>query len=235
MKSLVFVGLMVFGFYFLTKEVGTFSKLKQGIVETHKHEKAALILAKENRELRAQLNKLKYEISAVKTKNDFLQIKLNKRQTERKIASVTEKKEYKDLVQYDVYKWSPDKLLGIAGKEFHFKHFEKAAQFYNELITRHPDHKLVTDKVLFAAGISAYESGKHYPWAQKYLAQLVKHHGKSKFYRGAKLWLALSKLNMGDKKSFYLTVEEFRQKYRNTSEWKILSKHYETISRNYTE
>ena len=58
----------------------------------------------------------------------------------------------------------------------------------------------------------------------------MKNHPKSDFYRGAKLWLALAQYNNGDHKKFLVTVEEFRLKYRNTEEWKILSRYYEDIS-----
>jgi hypothetical protein len=36
-------------------------------------------------------------------------------------------------------------------------------------------------------------------------------------------------MKLGEKKKFYATVEEFRKKYRNTNEWKILSSYYENI------
>ena len=51
----------------------------------------------------------------------------------------------------------------------------------------------------------------------------------SQYYRSAKLWKSLTYLQMGDKKKFFATVEEFRKKYRNTKEWKILSAYYEKI------
>lgn len=231
MKSIVLTGFFALVFVAGLNSFGVFSELKEEIQTAHNYEKAALKLAKENRELKAQLSKLKYDLASVKTKNDFLTIKLNKEQ-KRVIASIPQAK-HDDLVNFEVYKWSADKLKGIGGKEFHFKNFEKSAQFYNALLTKYPNYKGIDDKTLFAAGIAAYESGKHYKWAEKHLQALVKNHPRSKFYRGAKLWLALSKLNLGDKKHFYLTVEEFRQKYRNTHEWKILSRHYETITRNY--
>lgn len=65
---------------------------------------------------------------------------------------------------------------------------------------------------------------------EKHLSSLVKTYPRSQFYRGAKLWLALTQYNMGDQQKFLKTVEEFRLKYRNTDEWKILSKYYEDIN-----
>lgn len=233
MKSIVMTVFFAVFFVGALSSMGVFNDFREEIKSAHNYEKAALKLAKENRELKAQLSKVKYDLASLKTKNDFLQIKMDK-VSKREIASIPEPK-HDDLVQFEVYKWSADKLKGIGGKEFHFKNFEKSAQFYNALITKYPKYKGIDDKTLFAAGIAAYESGKHYKWAEGHLKALLKNHPKSKFYRGAKLWLALSKLNMGDKKHFYLTVEEFRKKYRNTHEWKILSRHYETITRNYQQ
>jgi len=136
-------------------------------------------------------------------------------------------------VKYSVYKWTPDKLLAIGVKEFHFKHYNKAAQFYNEYITRFPKHSKISDDVLFQAGVSAYESKKHYKWAASHFKLLVEKYPRSRYFRGAKLWLALSNLNLGEHKKFMNTVDEFRKKYRNTEEWKILSRYYEQIAVKY--
>ena len=111
-----------------------------------------------------------------------------------------------------------------------FKNYEKSAQFYNELIQRFPKHQLVSDRVLFGAGVAAFETGKRYDWTEKHLGRLVKNHPTSEFYRGAKLWLALAQYNQGEHQKFLATVEEFRLRYRNTEEWKILSRYYEDIS-----
>jgi outer membrane protein assembly factor BamD (BamD/ComL family) len=57
----------------------------------------------------------------------------------------------------------------------------------------------------------------------------MKQYPTSQYYRSAKLWVALTNLKLGEKKKFFATVEEFRKKYRNTNEWKILSNYYEKI------
>ena len=143
-------------------------------------------------------------------------------------ASVAEK-DSKDLVQFEIYQWSPEKLLGVAEKELHFKKYEKSAQFYNELIKRFPDHNIIDDKTYFGAGIASYEAKKH-SQAIKHFSSLVSKYPKSNFYRGARLWMAMSEYNSGNHRKFASTVEEFRTKYRNTEEWKILSKYYEDIN-----
>jgi TolA-binding protein len=194
------------------------------------YEVKSLKLARENRELKLKYNKLSFDMQQLESKNNFISIKLDKKS--REIASL--KTDQEDLVQWEVYRWSPDKLLAIGDKEFHYKKFEKAAQFYNEFVKRYPSDENMSDRVLFAAGIAAFESKTHFDWSIVHLGKLVRDYPKSKYFRGAKLWLALSHLQNGNEKTFYATVEEFRKKYRNTKEWSILSKHYETITRNYS-
>jgi len=200
------------------------------------YERVSLHLARQNRILEAQISNLKYEISELQSKNKFLSANLNsdgitnkQNQSKRSIASIP-KSHTEDLVNYEVYKWTPEKLLAIGEKELHHKNYEKSAQFYNELISRYPQHEIVSDRVLFGAGVASFETGKRYSWSEKYLERLVKDHPKSEFYRGAKLWLALAQYNQGENQKFIATVEEFRIKYRNTDEWKILSRYYEDIS-----
>jgi outer membrane protein assembly factor BamD (BamD/ComL family) len=194
-------------------------------------EQKALELAKQNRLLQVKISSLEFKVSELEAKNQYFaaQSHPSNSATGRTIASIP-KTNTNDLVNYEIYKWTPEKLLAIGEKAFHFKKYEKSAQFYNELIIRFPKHELVSDRVLFGAGVAAFETGKRYDWSEKYLDRLVKNYPKSEFYRGAKLWLALAQYNQGDHQKFIKTVEEFRLKYRNTDEWKILSRYYEDIS-----
>jgi tetratricopeptide (TPR) repeat protein len=233
MKIFFLFSLLAFGYVFSLWKWGGLDKSVLAKWETQLHyEKKALALAKENRLLLKTISDLQYEISQLKSKNKFYLSEVNNSKgskPERAIASIP-KPSTNDLVNYEIYKWTPEKLLAIGEKEFHFKNYEKSAQFYDELISRFPKHELVNDRVLFGAGVAAFETGKRYDWSEKYLSRLVKDHPKSEFYRGAKLWLALSLYNQGDHEKFLKTVEEFRLKYRNTDEWKILSRYYEDIS-----
>lgn len=232
MKLLFVFSLLSFGYVFSLWKWGGMDKSLTAKWEAQlKYEKKSLALAKENRLLQKTISDLKYEISQLESKNKYYtaqamgKVPVQKRE----IASIPSPKT-NDLVNYEVYKWTPEKLLAIGEKEFHFKNYEKSAQFYSELIDRFPKHEIVDDRVLFGAGVAAFETGKRYEWSEKYLARLVKDHPKSEFYRGAKLWLALSQYNQGQHQKFLKTVEEFRLKYRNTDEWKILSRYYEDIS-----
>ena len=197
------------------------------------YEKKALALAKENRLLQAKISDLQYQLSEIESKNKFLSAQMQPKaaptEAKRSIARIP-KRSAEDLVNFEVYKWTPEKLLAIGEKELHFKNYEKSAQFYNELIDRFPKSQIVSDRVLFGAGVAAFETGKRYDWSAKHFQNVVKHHPKSEFYRGAKLWLALSQYHQGDHEKFLTTAEEFRLKYRNTQEWKILSRYYEDIT-----
>ena len=202
------------------------------IEQQYQYEQKSIALARENRLLKAQLSDMQYQVSQLESKNRYLTAQFESKSKvgpERSIASIP-KPSASDLVAYEVYKWTPEKLLAIGEKELHFKNYEKSAQFYHELISRFPEHELVSDRVLFGAGVAAFETGKRFDWTEKHLSRLVSQHPKSEFYRGAKLWLALAQYNQGEHQKFLATVEEFRLKYRNTEEWKILSRYYEDIS-----
>ncbi len=231
MKIFFVFTLMAFGYVFSLWKWGGLDKTVTAKWEAQlQFEKKALALAKENRVLMTKISGLEFKIAELESKTKYFTAQTKKAQNpERKIASIP-KPSTNDLVNYDIYKWTPEKLLAIGEKEFHFKNYEKSAQFYNELINRFPEHNIVSDRVLFGAGVAAFETGKRYDWSEKYLERLVKNYPKSEFYRGAKLWLALSQYNQGEHKKFLVTVEEFRLKYRNTDEWKILSRYYEDIS-----
>ena len=232
MKIFFVFSLLAFSYVFSLWKWGGMDKTVMAKWENQlQMEKKALALAQDNRLLTMKISDLEFKISELETKNRFFvsQVKTKTTGAERKIASIPQTNT-NDLVNFEIYKWTPEKLLAIGEKEFHFKNYEKSAQFYHELLNRFPKHELVSDRVLFGAGVAAFETGKRYELTEKYLDRLVKNYPKSDFYRGAKLWLALAQYNQGEHQKFLKTVEEFRLKYRNTDEWKILSRYYEDIS-----
>ena len=234
MKIFFVFSFLAFGYVFSLWKYGGMDKtVTAKWNEQYEYEKKALSLAKENRLLNARLSDLQYKISELESKNKFHTAQMKNESgaasPKRAIASIPATNT-NDLVNYDIYKWTPEKLLAIGEKELHFKNYEKSAQFYNELINRFSKNQVVSDRVLFGAGVAAFETGKRYDWSEKHLDHLVKNYPKSEFYRGAKLWLALAQYNQGDHQKFLATVEEFRLKYRNTEEWKILSRYYEDIN-----
>lgn len=251
------------------------AKIEQKAILINKYEMVALKLAKENRELHAEVKRLEFNIQKLKqggiTSNEHgatvataehgeghkenhndkhegkheevatHEVKHGEAHGEahveahatpsRAIASIKAMPlELKtDLVEYKTYKWSADDMIKMADKEFKAKNFEKAAQFYTSLLNYYPDFKHLDDEFYFKAGISAYESGEHHDWTIKHFTVLMTKWPTSQYYRSAKLWVALTHMKMGEKQKFFATVEEFRKKYRNTNEWKILSSYYEKI------
>ncbi|GAB4015811.1 MAG: hypothetical protein Fur0010_15190 [Bdellovibrio sp.] len=214
------------------------NKFEQKAAKINRYEQVSLALAKENRELKVEISQLKYEIESLKSKNNFLTLQLDQKNkpaekiAERKVAS-TSPVDTSDLVQFDTYKWTPTQLLSIAEKEFEEKNFEKSSQYFKAFDKYYSSDKRIDDQFLFRAGMAAFESKKHYDWSLAYFDRIVADHPNSPFYRGAKLWRAMTYLEMGDHDRFFETVEEFRKKYRNTEEWKILSHHYEKIMQKY--
>ena len=232
MKYLLTFSLLSMGYIgTLWKYGGVGESVMAKIRSSQNAERRAEELTHENQALRAKISGLQYEIAQLEAKNQYYMAQVQGKKEvvqTRAIASIPTVKS-DDLVNYDVYRWAPEKLLAIGEKELHFKNYQKSAQFYNELLKRFPNHEIISDRVLFGAGVAAFE-GNYYQWSENYFARLVEKYPRSEFYRGAKLWMALSQYHQGENQKFLKTVEEFRLKYRNTEEWKILSRYYEDIS-----
>ena len=241
MKSTILLAFIVLatGCSKLSEKVTYIKHLNHKAELINHYEKVSLNLAKRNRELEIELSEVKYELQKMKTQNSFLAMKEKEKEGEtlestpsRSIASIGPVD--KDFVEQKIYNWSPEQLVATADKEFEEKNYEKAAQFYQTLVLNFPSSSEVDERLLFQAGMAAFESDKH-DWTMNNLQMLVKKYPNSKYYRGAKLWMALTNLKLGKKKEFFNTVEEFRKKYRNTQEWAILSAHYENIMQKYKE
>ncbi|MDC1174550.1 hypothetical protein OAT67_04115 [Bacteriovoracaceae bacterium] len=209
------------------------------VEKVSQYEKVALRFSRENRQLKQDIGDLHYEISKLKSEKAYLEIQLKKYKkpsgetSARTIASVPAIDPEKDKVKFDVFKWTPEQILSVAEKEFDKKDYEKSAQFFHSFYSKYPKNKKIDDQFLFQAGVAAFESGEHHDWSIEYFDRLISEYPTSKYYRGAKLWKALTHLKQGHKQEFFSTVEEFRKKYRNTEEWKVLSQHYEKIVQNY--
>ncbi len=198
-------------------------------------EDKVLVLTKENQSLRSEIIRLNYQVKSLESKSFYLQTQLQSKSDAkaRKIASIKKKKNPNDLVKFDVYRWKPTEMLKIAEKEFDAKNYEKSAQFFSSFMEHFPASESLDDKFLFQAGVASFETGKHFDWSEKYFSKLIQKYPTSDFYLSTKMWLALSYLKQEKNKEFFAVVEEFRKKYRNTSEWNILSSHYEKIVQKY--
>jgi len=198
------------------------------------YENRALALSKENRALRIEISNLHSEMNTLKNKNHYLKIQLDKlnnrgaKKPSRTIASVRPVSG-NDLVKFDIYKWKPAQVLKVAENEFEQGDYKKSAQFFKAYADNFRDQPEYNDSFLFQAGIASFESKGHYDWAIAHFNKLIEEYPASKFFRGAKLWRAMAFLKIGKNEQFFKSVEEFRKKYRNTPEWKILSTHYEKI------
>lgn len=217
-------------------------KIEEKAAMINHYEQVSLKLARDNRELHAEVKRLEFEIEKLKQENSYKETKaqaavaheeVKHETTGRAIASVAPATVLpdakKDYVEFKTYKWHADDLMKIADKEFKEKNYEKAAQFYTSLVNNYPTNKNLSDEFYFKAGIASYESGSHHDWTLTHFETLMTKFPTSHYFRSAKLWVALTHMKLGDKKKFYATVEEFRKKYRNTNEWKILSSYYEKI------
>ncbi|MDD4976727.1 MAG: hypothetical protein PHY93_20395 [Bacteriovorax sp.] len=221
-------------------------KIEEKAAMINHYEQVSLKLARDNRELHAEVKRLEFEVEKLKQEKSYSAVvhgevathenkheENNHEAHGRTIASVAPSpisaEEKKDYVEFKTYKWHVDDLMKIADKEFKEKNYEKAAQFYTSLVNNYPTNKSINDEFYFKAGIAAFESGDHHDWTLTHFEALMSKYPTSHYFRSAKLWVALTHMKLGDKKKFYATVEEFRKKYRNTNEWKILSSYYEKI------
>lgn len=200
----------------------------------NQYEDKALLFSKENRNLRNEVARLEYKIKVLESEKFYLkgQLDQNQNSVSRAVASLGLSPQ-NDLVKNNVYHWKNEEILAVAQDSFSKKDFEKAAQFYSMYAIKAEDVEKVGDRILFQAGVAAYESGQHYDWTLDHLSKLVEHFPTSEYFLGAKLWMGLSYLKQGKNDKFFKVVEEFRKKYRNTSEWKILSMHYDEIVHRY--
>ncbi|MBD65067.1 MAG: hypothetical protein CME62_07660 [Halobacteriovoraceae bacterium] len=245
MKEFTLFCVLTFIFAYTAGQFGLWKDIDERSKVVHNYEYKALELAKEVRLLRVENQELKTKINKLQDKIDFQ--KNSTSGISRTMASVP-KKSMNDLVEFDVYKWSAEKLLGVGEQSLHFgkkqfdgkkysssqKHYEKSAQYYHALLTHYKDHQAINDRVLFEAGIAAYESKNHYDWSKKHFKKVVDRYPASKYRLKAKMWLALSHFYLGEREQFVEIVDEFHKKYSNSDEYtKVLSKYYEELDYKY--
>ncbi len=232
MKQIVNINLFVM-IGLLCSSCNLMDRVEQKATEINNYEVKALHFAKENTKLKIKISQLRHELETLLTQNEYLHSKINRKNTGRSIASIPSIRNDKDLVQFEVYRWSPKQLSVIGDKSFKEKQYEKSAQFYRSLLINYSDNSFLTEKDYLRAGIAAYESGSHPDWVIDSLNKLITEYPASIYYRNARLWIGLTKLQSGDNEGFFAVVNEFRDKYQNTKEWEILSGHYESILQRY--
>lgn len=213
----------------------SFKQFAEWARQTNRYEGVALHLLRENRALKIKIDRLGSRLSELDAQKKFFVSKSRhwSSSLSRSPSSVRPVDEKNDLVQFTTYRWQDRKLLRIARREWVRKNYAKSAQYFYTLIQNYPQSPLINDVVLFQTAIASLQAEIYTPWAQQVLTRLIDDFPRSRYYRGAKLWMALVHFEQGDKERFHETLEEFRLKYRNTPEWKILSKHYEVPKRDF--
>jgi hypothetical protein len=135
-----------------------------------------------------------------------------------------------DHVNFDIYKWSPQQLLNLAQSYYEKGNFLESSQYFETLLKHFKKDPIITDDIIFQAGVSAFQTKSKYDLALEFFNDINVNHPNSKLFRKSKLWMALSYYHLGQENDFFNIVEEFRKKYRNTVEWEILSVHYEKLA-----
>ena len=213
-------------------------KVEQKAYAINRYDRAALRLAQANRQLEAEINELKFKIESLEAEKNRFALRLKESSqggrnssAKRSVASIAPAKAFKgkDLVRFDIYRWSPEKMIAVAEKAQREKNHTKAAQFYHQFAVHYPEDKRIDDLFLFQAATSMFESGDQNDLALIYFGNIIKNYSRSEFYLGAKLWTALIFLKQGRRGEFFAIAEEFRKKYRNTDEWNVLKRHYEKL------
>ncbi|MEX1099252.1 MAG: hypothetical protein WEB87_02430, partial [Bacteriovoracaceae bacterium] len=153
MKEFSAIAILMFVFTLALGEFGFWKDFQKTAETTHQYEYKALHYAKKIRHLKKENESLKSQMARLKSEKEHLKMSLANKK--RSIASIPQKNA-NDLVNFELYKWSAEKLLGVGEKALHFKKYDKSAQFYNTLMKQYPGHDSINDKVLFEAGIAAY-------------------------------------------------------------------------------
>lgn len=215
-----------------------FDEFKKRADQVNRYESMSFKLLQENRDLKARMRQLSSKVSELKAQNKFFISQYGYRANRERIKgrfpagyiSAVDRKN--DLVKFKTYKWEDKKLLQIARREWNRKNYVKSAQYYYTLIQNYPQSSLVNDQTFYETAITSLETGIYNEWAEYSLEKIIKEYPKSSHYREARLWMALIHFNQGDREKFYQTLEEFRLKYRNTKEWRVVRGYYkhESIS-----
>ena len=201
-------------------------RIRYHVRKQKEYKNLSLALSKRNRELRVQNNQMRYNLQELKAELTFVKNPKNSGKKwspmSRNIASLSPKRAPAQM------QWRAEQAFLLAENEYKRKNYPKAFEYFQSFAQKFPQSKRIDDRFLFRTGLAGFEC-QRYGQAAWYFQQLVQNHPKSKLYRSSKLWAGLSHLKMGNKEQFVQTVKEFKQKYQNTPEWKVLREHYENI------
>jgi len=224
-----------------------YQRLEVKAERINRYEQVALELSHENRQLKAKVSNLEFQIQKMKARNEFLEMQKG----ESSVASHGEENrargpasaapgnvnqdeaKIEDMVKFAVYKWKAEELFAVAEKEFKKENYKKSGQFYQAILENYPHYEKINDELLYRTGVSAFKTTGQAAIVIENMQKLVTRYPVSKYFREAKLWMSLAHLENGNEEEFWKTAEEFRLKYKNTPEWNILRPHYEEIMLRY--
>ena len=210
-----------------------YQQFTERVKRANRYELMAYELLQKNQILEIKISQLQSQLSELEAQKSFFALKVQRKPKRFPSSVINPVDEKNDLVQFNTYRWKDRKLLSIARMEWQREHYIKSAQYFYTLTQTYPQSSLVNDKVLFQTAMASLEAEIYHPWAEQVLARLVNDFPRSRYYRGAKLWMGLLQFKRGNRAKWDQTVEEFRLKYRNSPEWKILSRHYEIPKKDY--
>jgi TolA-binding protein len=187
-----------------------------------KFEKKYLILEKKFKELEFKYTRLTQSEHSARSETSVADNSHGKS----KLFNYTEYPE-EDVVVFDVYQWSADKLHSITLKEYQNKNYVKAAQYGMTLLNEYSRDALVTDSFYLMVGMSALESKVYLPESAHIFSTMVDLYPRSSKLVKAKLWLSIAYYRSGRKDHFNELMDEFNAKYRNTQEWNIVQNLFE--------
>ena len=201
-------------------------RIRYRIKQKKNYKNASLALARENRKLRIKSNKMLFEIQELKAEITLLK---NQKTFTKKLPTKIEEYGRKIAGTHTTEKeWNAEQAFLLAENEFKRKNYSKAFEHFQFFAQKFPQHKRIDDRFLFRTGLSGFEI-KRYNKAAWYFEQLVNTYPRSKLYRSSKLWAGLCHYKMGNRNKFIKIAKEFKNKYQNTPEWKVLEAHYEKI------
>jgi len=201
------------------------SKIKAERV--NRYEEISLALLQENRLLKAEISKLTFDLSQKQHQLAVAMASQAGFAGGRFVASVSSPEE----------KLSFQKLL-VKAKDFEkqgdlqssLELYEKILKKKEALLSEEQGDSL--EKIVLKV-MSLSIKIKKYDLCLRIISSFEKEIKNTSYQRHAKLWKAIALSNSGKKKEAFNIFEEFRKRYKNTAEWKILAPHYEKIMKRY--
>lgn len=139
-----------------------------------------------------------------------------------------------EFVKEELYSLEDSQLKQIAFKYYHKKEYFLASQYFDVLLKEYPESSVIDDQTYYFAGLAYYRSSQELEQSRECFKKVVEEFPNSEFRLQAKIWIGIAYLQIGKEDKFIEVVQEFKEKYRNTEEWKMLSQYYGKMSQKYS-